>query len=360
MKTFGIDISVWQGDIDLLTAKNVDGVKFVIIKCGGADDGLYKDSKFERNYTEAKKLALPVGAYFFGRAETEQGAREEANYCSKLLAGKKFELPVYYDVENVHQLAVGRKNLSDIILAFIKRMTDNGYFTGIYTSGCTFNGFIDDSMLAGIPHWVAHYARHYGFPAINDMGMWQYGGEENYIRSNKIAGVTCDQDYLYVDYTPAIKEAGLNGWSDKKPITELVPELMDEMKRRLEDEGYDWNIAREEIIKYLTEEDYPLHTFVVDVQRAIGAVVDGIAGQETLNKTPTISAYVNDTHPVIKPVQRRLNALGYNAGTVDGVAGTLFTSSIKAFQRDHGCVVDGVATAQCKTWYELLHAVGGA
>ena len=48
MQKFGIDISHWQGDFDFKKAK-LEGVQYVILKCGGGDSGLYKDSKFERN-----------------------------------------------------------------------------------------------------------------------------------------------------------------------------------------------------------------------------------------------------------------------------------------------------------------------
>ena len=43
--------------------------------------------------------------------------------------------------------------------------------------------------------------------------MWQFGGETNYIRTNKIAGQVCDQDYAYVDFPSIIKNAGLNGFA---------------------------------------------------------------------------------------------------------------------------------------------------
>jgi peptidoglycan hydrolase-like protein with peptidoglycan-binding domain len=53
-------------------------------------------------------------------------------------------------------------------------------------------------------------------------------------------------------------------------------------------------------------------------------------------------------------MQKYLNALGYNVGTVDGIAGSKFDSGLKAFQRANNCVVDGEATAQQLTWKKLL------
>jgi len=100
---------------------------------------------------------------------------------------------------------------------------------------------------------------------------------------------------------------------------------------------------------------YALQEFVCDVQKAIGAKVDGIAGPETLSKTPTISRWRNRKHPVVAAVQKRLYALGYTVvGEVDGIAGRKFDTAVRKFQKEHNCVVDGVITAGEKTWKCLL------
>lgn len=99
---------------------------------------------------------------------------------------------------------------------------------------------------------------------------------------------------------------------------------------------------------------YSLKDFVKEVQAATGAAVDGIAGGETLSKTVTLSASKNVRHAAVKPVQKRLNALGYNAGDADGIAGPKFTAAVKAFQSASSCVTDGEITAKAKTWRKLL------
>ena len=98
---------------------------------------------------------------------------------------------------------------------------------------------------------------------------------------------------------------------------------------------------------------YTLEEFVKDVQQFCGAEVDGIAGPETLGKTPTISDTKNRYHSVIKAVQLRLQILGYNAHT-SGVADANFTAAVLAFQEDNKCWVDGEITAGNKTWRKLL------
>lgn len=103
------------------------------------------------------------------------------------------------------------------------------------------------------------------------------------------------------------------------------------------------------------EPPYRLEDFVRDIQGAIGAKVDGIAGNETLSKTVTLSAVLNRKHPAVYYVQRRLQALGYTeVGKIDGIAGGKFTKAVKHFQSDNKCVVNGEITARAKTWLKLL------
>lgn len=104
-----------------------------------------------------------------------------------------------------------------------------------------------------------------------------------------------------------------------------------------------------------TTEKYTLTQFIKDIQKACGASVDGIAGKETLGKTVTLSATKNRKHAAVKPVQKRLYALGYTeVGEADGVAGAKFTQAVKHFQKDKGCTADGEITKGNKTWKKLL------
>lgn len=100
---------------------------------------------------------------------------------------------------------------------------------------------------------------------------------------------------------------------------------------------------------------YSQEDFIRDVQKAIGAKVDGIAGPETLSKTPTLSQQKNSTHAAVAPVQKYLYVLGYTAvGAADGVAGPKFTAAVVDFQGDYRCWTDGEITARNKTWKCLL------
>ena len=108
-------------------------------------------------------------------------------------------------------------------------------------------------------------------------------------------------------------------------------------------------------VETVSTETYSKEVFIRDVQKALGATVNGIAGPETLNSTITLSAILNRKHEVIRAVQRRLAALGYTSvGKIDGIAGAKFTQAVKEFQKDNIYIVDGETTARGKTWKKLL------
>ena len=209
MQTFGIDISKWQGDFDFAQAKK-EGVKFVILKCGGGDGSLYKDGKFERNYNEAKLNGLGVGAYFFGSANTVSKAKEEAVFCANILKGKKFDYPIFYDVE-VERMNVGKDASTEIVKAFCNYLEDAGYWCGFYTNLDWYkNKLHGEKLAARYSLWLAAWTAEK--PNVDGIQMWQFGGEINKVRSTVVAGQVCDQDYCYVDFPTMIKNAEKNGY----------------------------------------------------------------------------------------------------------------------------------------------------
>ena len=220
MKQFGIDISRWQGDFDFTKAM-AEGVKFVVIKGGGGDESLYVDPRFEENYRKAKDKGLPAGCYWFSKALTEDEAKKEAAYFyDNVLKGRQFELPVYMDVENKAMLALGKRKLTDVIKAWCKELEKRNMLPGIYSSKSYFSTYLYDSELTQYPHWVAAWAKSCRFAPESCFGMWQFGGETNLIRSNKVAGVVCDQDYLLIDYPTLIRKEGKNGYT--KPTAQAT------------------------------------------------------------------------------------------------------------------------------------------
>lgn len=226
MKNFGIDISVYQGTFDLEQAMH-EGVRFAILKGGGGDDGLYVDRMFSRNYDLAKTLGLPIGVYWFSKALTMEEAVEEAKYFyENVLSGRSFELPIYIDVENRTQLSIGADALTATIRTWCAEIQTHGVRPGVYSSLSYFKNCMHDEQLQDITHWVAQYndVCEYAYP--DALGIWQFGGGVNYIRTNKVAGVTCDQDYMLQDligdaFTPTQNEATSKNESKESVYMEL-------------------------------------------------------------------------------------------------------------------------------------------
>lgn len=129
---------------------------------------------------------------------------------------------------------------------------------------------------------------------------------------------------------------------------------LSEFKNKLDEQTASNSSKNTTAAKSGTSNAYDLKSFIKEVQKATGAKVDGIAGTETLSKTITVSAKVNRKHAVVKPIQKRLNALGFDCGTADGIAGAKFTAAVIAYQKKNGCVSDGEITARKTTWKKLL------
>lgn len=206
MKTFGIDISKYQKNMDLTRAKN-EGVCFTIIR--GAY-GKSKDTAFENNYKKARENNLDVGVYWWTRATDESSAKAEATYLiNNVLKGKRFEYPIYIDVEDALLSKLGKDKIDAIITSACETLESAGYYAGFYMNLDWYKNKCNGSKLAKrFTCWIAHWTK----KEQNQYPMWQFGGETNYIRSNKIAGLTCDQDYCYTDFPAIIKAAGLNGY----------------------------------------------------------------------------------------------------------------------------------------------------
>lgn len=214
MAKFGIDVSKWQGsNFDFGRAKREDGVEFVVLR--GAYS-VYKDSQFENYYAKCKSLNLPVGVYHYSMATTVEQAKTEAKFLyEKVLKNKQFELPIYIDVEDKVQLALSKQLLTEIVKAWCEYLEAKKYFVGIYAGKYTFQGNLDDTQLKRYSHWIPMWGKECTYDDKSILGMWQFGGETNLLRSNQIAGVVCDQNYMYFDFPTVIKSKKLNGFSTK-------------------------------------------------------------------------------------------------------------------------------------------------
>ncbi len=256
--TKGIDVSSWQENIDFKKVKK-SGIKFVVIRAGFGTR-TDPDKYFERNYNGARDAGLHVGAYWYSYAESGAEALDEARACRGIIAGKKFDFPIYYDLEEHSQFVRGVDFCSNLVRTFCHDLEENDYFAGLYTSRYPLQHYISRDVASRYAVWVAEYN-----PTLNyrgNYGMWQYSS------AGKVNGIdgAVDLDYCYVDYPKIIKSAGLNGYAADvptppetlKPIEEVALEVIrgdwgngDERYDRLTAAGYDYYEVMREVNRLL-------------------------------------------------------------------------------------------------------------
>lgn len=215
MKT-GIDVSVHNGVIDWAKVKAA-GVEFAIIRAGYGKVISQKDAQFERNYAGATAQGIPVGAYWYSYAHNPAEAAAEALTFIKVIEGKRFEYPVWFDIEEKSALATGRANCSAMCRAFCEEMERHGYWVGIYASRSVIESYIDAETQERYAIWAAEWGsklRYHGTAAI-----WQNS------ETGRVSGINgnVDTDICYVDYPTNIKAAGKNGFAKQTVNGDLIP-----------------------------------------------------------------------------------------------------------------------------------------
>ena len=168
----GIDVSYYQGKIDWHKVKTMDedGVKvsFAFIK---ATEGLLNvDPYFQRNWREAPKSGIKVGAYHFFRPK--RAGLWQANFFLQTVSFEKGDLPPVVDIESLD--GVSPEKMRKELNAFIIQIETKTNVRPIIYSGLKFYqdylmGYYDD-----YPFWVAHYHQPKLKLASSSWKFWQH------------------------------------------------------------------------------------------------------------------------------------------------------------------------------------------
>lgn len=209
---YGIDVSRWQGDIDF-RAVAADGIDFVILRVGYWDT---QDVNFDKYYEGARSAGLDIGAYLYSYSKSEEDARFEAQNALSWLEGKRFEYPIFYDIEDASQSTLTNEQRTALCLAFGDELEKNGYLAGVYANQNWFNNYLERTDIEHMPLWIAKWtadATPTGDPG-EPYGMWQYTdkGYVDGIVNDKGEPRTVDLDVSYTDYPTYIKNNGYNGY----------------------------------------------------------------------------------------------------------------------------------------------------
>ena len=183
----GIDISSWQGNIDLSYYQ--DG--FVIIRVSW---GTHEDKLAQRNMDLCEELGIPYGVYVYSYALSDAIAVEEADFLLDIIEGRNIQCGVWFDMEDSdgykarNDIEPDDPLISSMCKAFCDRITEAGYHAGIYASYNWFENYITDCDQ--YDKWVAHWGVNNGElnRNLSDMGViHQYTSEP------------LDKNVMYVD-----------------------------------------------------------------------------------------------------------------------------------------------------------------
>ena len=160
----GIDVSKWNGRIDWKKVKKA-GIDFCIIRTGYSKT---VDYKFKYNIEEAIENGLQIGVYHFSYATTNAKAKEEAEFCLKLIKPyrKYITLGVWFDYEydsvsysRRYGVYPTKKSVTSLAETFCSTVEKNGYSTGIYTNLDFSSNYFTKEVLNKYPTWIAVWGK---------------------------------------------------------------------------------------------------------------------------------------------------------------------------------------------------------
>lgn len=274
----GIDVSKHNGVIDW--DKVI--VDFAIIRIGFGMYENQKDEMFERNYTEATKVNIPVGVYHYSYAKSVDEAIKEAELVIKWLNGRKLDLPVYFDIEDNSQKNLSRAILDGMCEAFCNRIEKAGYWAGIYS-----NKYWATSVISGIKlgkkytYWIAQYTDECTY--TGDYAIWQYTSK------GKVNGISGN-----VDMNKMVKDIIQNKSKPQttKSIEELAKEVIDgkwgngeDRKTSLINAGYDYDKVQAKVNEIMKQSNNTVEYYTIKQ----GDTLSGIAQKFNTNVNQLVS-----------------------------------------------------------------------
>ncbi len=214
---WGLDLSHHSYDVDF--EKLVDlGVDFVILRVGYNTS---LDTRFEEYFAKAKAAGLDIGIYFFTLAENAEDAKADAKRVADWLKGKKFEYPVFYDIEDYdgapyYPSDFTEEQIMEIAHTFMTEMVEYGYYPGLYTNNhFLYSIYNDEKTLRLYDVWYARdkSADYEDFidEYSSTYSMWQYMLDVEKFGGGAVGGF-CDVNFAFKDYPAIIKKHGFNGY----------------------------------------------------------------------------------------------------------------------------------------------------
>ncbi len=198
---------------------------------------------FEKHYTGLKKAGIKIGCYLYSYANKVADGKLEAQNCLKLIQGKKFDLPIFYDLEDKTTSILGKNNITILANSFLTEIKKAGYKTGIYANLNWYTNYINLNELRNrnpnMSVWLAQWE--VSKPTANfQYDFWQYTS------NGVLDGVNGRVDMNYM-YTKTVDNSVENVENSKKSNEEIAKEVWEgkwgngqERVDKLTKAGYDY------------------------------------------------------------------------------------------------------------------------
>lgn len=286
----GIDISSWQAGV---SASALNSVDFAILKI--SEGTSWVDPQFDNFYAAA---TVPIGAYVYSHATTEDEAKAEARKALELAKGRKLPLGIFIDVEEQKQLALRDSVLTAVVKAFCDTIRAGGYRPGAYGSDGNLWAKVGPSYLGSdVLVWSACWG---GKPRVV-CDVWQDSDK------GRINGYNGNVD---TDFCMSERFADLiNGEAKDTPEPQPSPDTPPAPEQPAEDEKATFSLLGVPVIRK------------------------------------------GDTGDAVKAMQGELLALGYSCGgkrflcgheAADGIFGNVTEESVRSFQRSRNLPDNGI------------------
>lgn len=205
----GIDVSIWQGEINYERVRN-DGIEVVYIR--SSEGASYVDPYYLRNYNNAKSNGLKIGFYHYLTATTVEEAIEQADFFVSLVGGLEADCKLAMDFEQFDGLGI--EEINSISLAFLERVEQrSGKETVIYSDSYNARHTFGEELAQRYPLWVAEYEVEE--PESN--GKWNSWVGFQYSSLGEINGINAKVDLDYFTEDIFLSDAS------KIPTPEIPP-----------------------------------------------------------------------------------------------------------------------------------------
>lgn len=209
MEYNGVDVSELQGNINW---EKVDknGIDFAMVRSTYDLSGI--DSQFDKNMKEISKTKIHAGVYHQSGAQSVKEAVDEANYFLNTVKNYNLTYPLALKIESEFDIRKGKDFFSNIIVAFLSVIKENGYYPILYATIEMINNFIDLNRMTGFDLWLGDPLPE-GTNAPNfrkNVTIWQNS------QRGSVPGIAgnANLDISFVNYPEIIKQEGFKRISE--------------------------------------------------------------------------------------------------------------------------------------------------